>query len=98
MFPDLFFLFPHWFKSVIAGLGVSPNLGNAGRLINSMGNLVSGGNVGRNLSSGGGLNMPGVASRLNLTGNKDLHMSCDQNLICNLGLNSDDDTILKQLR
>lgn len=40
---------------------------NGGRLINSMGNLVSGGNVGRNLSSGGGLNMPGVASRLNLT-------------------------------
>lgn len=33
-----------------------------------MGNLVNGGNIGRSLSSGG-LNMPGVASRLNLTGN-----------------------------
>ncbi|KAI3718448.1 hypothetical protein L6452_19320 [Arctium lappa] len=32
----------------------------------AMGNLVNGGNIGRNLSSGG-LNMPGVASRLNLT-------------------------------
>ena len=34
----------------------------------AMNNLVNGGNIGRSLSSGG-LNMPGVASRLNLTGN-----------------------------
>lgn len=36
-----------------------------------MGNLVSGANIGRSLSSGGGLNMPGAGSRLNLTGNND---------------------------
>ncbi|KAK2989046.1 hypothetical protein RJ640_018835 [Escallonia rubra] len=40
---------------------------NGGRIMNSMGNLVNGANVGRTLSSGGGLNLPGVASRLNLT-------------------------------
>ncbi|KAM7491347.1 hypothetical protein LguiA_034268 [Lonicera macranthoides] len=49
------------------GSGVSPSLGNTGRIMNSMGNLVNVGNIGRSLSSGGGLNMPGVASRLNLT-------------------------------
>lgn len=47
--------------------GLSQNLGNGGRLINSVGNLVSGANVGRSLSSGAGLNMPGAGSRLNLT-------------------------------
>lgn len=49
------------------GSGISQNLGNTGRIISSMGNLVNSANVGRSLSSGGGLNMPGVASRLNLT-------------------------------
>ncbi|XP_042504694.1 probable NOT transcription complex subunit VIP2 [Macadamia integrifolia] len=52
------------------GLGVSPILGNTGpRITTSMGNIVGAGNMGRNLSSGGGLSMPGLASRLNLTGN-----------------------------
>ncbi|KAB2068030.1 hypothetical protein ES319_A08G002600v1 [Gossypium barbadense] len=52
------------------GLGVSPILGNAGpRITSSMGNMVGGGNIGRTLSSGGGLSVPGLASRLNLSGN-----------------------------
>ncbi|KAA3471754.1 putative NOT transcription complex subunit VIP2 isoform X1 [Gossypium australe] len=34
-----------------------------------MGNMVGGGNIGRTLSSGGGLSVPGLASRLNLSGN-----------------------------
>lgn len=37
-----------------------------------MGNLVSGANVGRNLSSAAGLNIPGAGSRLNLTGTNDV--------------------------
>ncbi|CAI0475078.1 unnamed protein product [Linum tenue] len=52
------------------GLGVSPILGNAGpRITSSMGNMVGGGNIGRSINSGGGLSVPGLASRLNLTGN-----------------------------
>ncbi|PIA24927.1 hypothetical protein AQUCO_14200006v1 [Aquilegia coerulea] len=52
------------------GMGVSPMLGNAGpRIASSIGNIVGGGNIGRNLSSGGGLGMPGLASRLNLSAN-----------------------------
>lgn len=52
------------------GLGVSPMLGNTGpRITSSIGNIVGGGNIGRNLSSGGGLTMPGLASRLNLSAN-----------------------------
>ncbi|GLT33869.1 hypothetical protein SLA2020_084240 [Shorea laevis] len=51
------------------GLGVSPILGNAGtRITSSMGNMV-GGNIGRSISSAGGLSVPGLASRLNLTAN-----------------------------
>ncbi|CAN0853950.1 Probable NOT transcription complex subunit VIP2 (Fragment) [Linum grandiflorum] len=54
----------------VPGLGVSPILGNAGsRITSSMGNMVGGGNIGRSLNSGGGLNVPGLASRLNLSGN-----------------------------
>lgn len=55
----------------VAGLGVSPILGNAGsRITSSMGNIVGGSvNVGRTLSTGGGLNVPGLASRLNLSAN-----------------------------
>ncbi|KAF5198723.1 Ccr4-not transcription complex subunit [Thalictrum thalictroides] len=50
------------------GMGVSPILGNAGpRIASSIGNIGGGGNIGRNLSSGGGLGMPGLASRLNLS-------------------------------
>ncbi|KAK8596415.1 hypothetical protein V6N13_001044 [Hibiscus sabdariffa] len=52
------------------GLGVSPILGNAGnRLTSSIGNMVGGGNIGRSISSGGGLSVPGLASRLNLSAN-----------------------------
>ncbi|KAM1148908.1 hypothetical protein ACFX19_030114 [Malus domestica] len=52
------------------GLGVSPILGNAGpRITSSMGNMVGGGNIGRSISSGGGLSVPGLASRLNLSAN-----------------------------
>ncbi|KAJ4725905.1 CCR4-NOT transcription complex subunit 2 [Melia azedarach] len=52
------------------GLGVSPILGNAGpRITSSMGNMVGGGNMGRSMSSGGGLSVPGLASRLNLSAN-----------------------------
>lgn len=60
--------YPSLFKSIISGIGQS--IGNREQVISSMamGNLVNGGNIGRSLSSGG-LNMPGVASRLNLTGN-----------------------------
>ncbi|KAB2068032.1 hypothetical protein ES319_A08G002600v1 [Gossypium barbadense] len=39
------------------------------RITSSMGNMVGGGNIGRTLSSGGGLSVPGLASRLNLSGN-----------------------------
>lgn len=57
-------------RSAVAGLGVSPMLGNGGpRLTNSTGNMVGGGNISRNISSGGGLSIPGLVSRLNLTGN-----------------------------
>ncbi|KAK8544970.1 hypothetical protein V6N13_066281 [Hibiscus sabdariffa] len=52
------------------GLGVSPILGNAGpRITSSMGNMVGGGNIGRSISSGGGLSVPAFASRLNLSAN-----------------------------
>lgn len=49
---------------------MSPILGNAGpRITSSMGNMVGGGNIGRSISSGGGLSVPGLASRLNLSAN-----------------------------
>ncbi|CAL9214089.1 unnamed protein product [Arabidopsis halleri] len=52
------------------GLGVSPILGNAGsRMTSSMGNMVGGGTMGRTLSSGGGLSIPSLGSRLNLAVN-----------------------------
>ena len=51
-------------------MGVSPILGNAGpRITSSMGNMVSGGNIGRSITTGGGLSLPGLASRLNLGAN-----------------------------
>ncbi|XP_034688304.1 probable NOT transcription complex subunit VIP2 isoform X1 [Vitis riparia] len=57
-------------RSAVPGLGVSPILGNAGpRITSSMGNIVGGGNIGRSISSGGGLSVPGIASRLNLAAN-----------------------------
>lgn len=59
---------PHFLKRMILGPGLGQSLGNREQIISSMamGNLVNGGNIGSSLSSVG-LNMPGVASRLNLT-------------------------------
>ncbi|KAK8683545.1 hypothetical protein V6N13_039604 [Hibiscus sabdariffa] len=57
-------------RNTVPGLGVSPILGNAGpRITSSIGNMVGGGNIGRSISSGGGLSVPGLASRLNLSAN-----------------------------
>ena len=57
-------------RSAVPGLGVSPILGNAGpRITSSMGNIIGGGNIGRSISSGGGLSVPGLTSRLNLAAN-----------------------------
>ncbi|KAH9624393.1 hypothetical protein KSS87_017948 [Heliosperma pusillum] len=57
-------------RSGVPGLGVSPVLGNAGpRVSGSMGNMVNSGNIGRNLSSGGGLSVAALASRLNMSTN-----------------------------
>ncbi|EEF32138.1 probable NOT transcription complex subunit VIP2 isoform X1 [Ricinus communis] len=57
-------------RNAVPGVGVSQILGNTGpRITSSMGNMVGGGNIGRSISSGGGLSVPGLASRLNLTAN-----------------------------
>ncbi|XP_023532184.1 probable NOT transcription complex subunit VIP2 isoform X2 [Cucurbita pepo subsp. pepo] len=57
-------------RNAVPGLGGSPILGNVGpRLTSSMGNMVSGGNIGRSITTGGGLSLPGLASRLNLGAN-----------------------------
>lgn len=57
-------------RSSVPSLGVSPILGNTGpRLTGSVGNIVGGGNIGRSMSSGGGLSLPGLASRLGGSGN-----------------------------
>ncbi|XP_041993066.1 probable NOT transcription complex subunit VIP2 isoform X1 [Salvia splendens] len=57
-------------RTSVSGLGISLVLGNAGqRMASSMGSIVGGGNIGRNISSGGGLSMPGLTSRLNLSAN-----------------------------
>ncbi|KAL6550041.1 hypothetical protein OROMI_020529 [Orobanche minor] len=47
--------------------GVLPNMGNTGRITNSIGGLVGGGNTARGSSSNGVANIPGLASRFNLT-------------------------------
>ncbi|XP_042055631.1 probable NOT transcription complex subunit VIP2 isoform X1 [Salvia splendens] len=49
------------------GPGVLPNMGNTGRIANTIGGLVGGGNASRGSSSTGVGNIPGLASRLNLT-------------------------------
>ncbi|KAL7160180.1 hypothetical protein ABFS83_01G076900 [Erythranthe nasuta] len=49
------------------GPGVLPNMGNTGRITNSIGGLVGGGNTSRGANSSGVGNIPGLASRLNLT-------------------------------
>ena len=59
-------------RSGVPGLGVSPILGNTGPRITSSIANISVGNIGRSMSSGGGLSVPGLASRLNLTANSGL--------------------------
>lgn len=54
---------------MLSGPGVLPNMGNTGRITNSIGGLVGGANASRGASSTGVGNIPGLASRLNLTGN-----------------------------
>lgn len=56
-------------RNSVPGMSVSPALGNLGpRITNSVGNIVGGSNIGRNISSGG-LSVPSIASRMNFTGN-----------------------------
>ncbi|XP_074577098.1 putative NOT transcription complex subunit VIP2 isoform X2 [Curcuma longa] len=56
-------------RSSVPDFGVSPVLGNVGpRLASTMGTIIGGGNMGRNISSGG-LSMPGLASHVNLAAN-----------------------------
>lgn len=53
-------------RSAVPGLGVSPISGSVDpRITSSLGNMVGGGNIGRT----GGLSVPGLASRLNLSAN-----------------------------
>ncbi|KAK3155463.1 hypothetical protein QOZ80_2BG0203590 [Eleusine coracana subsp. coracana] len=56
-------------RNSVPGMSVSPGLGNLGpRITGSVGNMVGGSNTGRNISSGG-LSVPSIASRMNLSGN-----------------------------
>ncbi|KAG8059231.1 hypothetical protein GUJ93_ZPchr0002g24693 [Zizania palustris] len=56
-------------RNSVPGMSVSPTLGNLGpRITSSVGNIVGGSNIGRNISSGG-LSVPSIASRINLSGN-----------------------------
>ncbi|KAL6912012.1 hypothetical protein ACP4OV_000817 [Aristida adscensionis] len=56
-------------RNSVPGMSVSPGLGNLGpRITSSVGNIVGGSNIGRNISSGG-LSVPSIASRMNLSGN-----------------------------
>ncbi|KAF0914314.1 hypothetical protein E2562_028200 [Oryza meyeriana var. granulata] len=56
-------------RNSVPGMSVSPALGNLGpRITGSVGNIVGGSNIGRNISSGG-LSVPSIASRMNLSGN-----------------------------
>ncbi|GAB4843702.1 Probable NOT transcription complex subunit vip2 [Ancistrocladus abbreviatus] len=57
-------------RDAVPGLGTSPILGNAGpRITSSMGSMVDNGSIGRNIISGGGLSVPGLASHLNPAAN-----------------------------
>ncbi|KQK05700.1 hypothetical protein BRADI_2g21970v3 [Brachypodium distachyon] len=59
---------PHG-HSGISNRGASSVLGNLGpRITNSVGNIVGGSSIGRSISSAG-LSMPGIAPRMNLSGN-----------------------------
>ncbi|KAK9053736.1 hypothetical protein SSX86_024810 [Deinandra increscens subsp. villosa] len=50
--------------------GVPPVLGNSGQRMSSLaGNIIGSGNVGRGLTTGGGLSLPGLSSRLSLNTN-----------------------------
>lgn len=56
-------------RNSVPGMSVSPALGNLGpRITSSVGNIVGGSNMGRNISSGG-LSAPSIASRINFSGN-----------------------------
>ncbi|XP_072954129.1 probable NOT transcription complex subunit VIP2 isoform X6 [Typha angustifolia] len=56
-------------RNSVPGMAASPMLGNLGpRITSSVGNIIGGGNMGRNISSGG-LSVPGIASRMNLAAN-----------------------------
>uniref|UniRef100_A0A0E0CBF5 NOT2/NOT3/NOT5 C-terminal domain-containing protein n=1 Tax=Oryza meridionalis TaxID=40149 RepID=A0A0E0CBF5_9ORYZ len=56
-------------RNSVPGMSVSPSLGNLGpRITGSVGNIVGGSNIGRNISSGG-LSVPSIASHMNLSGN-----------------------------
>ncbi|XP_015688785.1 probable NOT transcription complex subunit VIP2 isoform X2 [Oryza brachyantha] len=55
-------------RNSVPGMSVSPALGNLGpRITGSVGNIVGGSNIGRNISSGG-LSVPSIATRMNLSG------------------------------
>lgn len=57
-------------RNSVSGFGVSSTFRNTGpRITNSTGNMVGGGYISRNISSGGGLSVPGLSSRLNLAAN-----------------------------
>ncbi|KAF8010671.1 hypothetical protein BT93_J1350 [Corymbia citriodora subsp. variegata] len=57
-------------RNAVPGLGVSPILGNASsRISSSIGNMVGGGSIGKNLNAAGGVSVSGLASRLNLGSN-----------------------------
>lgn len=53
-------------RNSVPGMSVSPGLGP--RITGSVGNMLGGSNIGRNISSGG-LSVPSIASRMNLSGN-----------------------------
>jgi CCR4-NOT transcription complex subunit 2 len=56
-------------RNSVPGMSASPALGNLGpRITSSVGNIVGGSNIGRNMSSGG-LSVPSIASRMNFGGN-----------------------------
>ncbi|XP_047047804.1 probable NOT transcription complex subunit VIP2 isoform X2 [Lolium rigidum] len=56
-------------RNSVQGMSASPALGNLGpRITSSVGNIVGGSNIGRNMSSGG-LSVPSIASRMNFGGN-----------------------------
>ena len=56
-------------RNSVPGMSTSPGLGNLGpRITSSVGNIVGGSNIGRNISSGG-LSVPNITSRMNFSGN-----------------------------